>query len=128
MTLSSSRGRTCAATAQIRPSEGNQLMSLTVHAAPAGNSNPAAVTLPQQTAADGGPAVHLVNAAGAGNVTVTLPAASFNQHVTLSRIDSGAATVTVDPAAGTINGSASVTVAAGAVLRLVCDGVNWWSV
>lgn len=64
--------------------------------------------------------------AGAGGFTVTLPAVSRNAQVQVKKVDSGAGTITVSPASGTIDGAASYAlVVQYDSVTLVCDGTNW---
>ena len=64
--------------------------------------------------------------AGAGGFTVTLPAVSRNAQVFVKKVDSGAGTITVSPASGTIDGAASLAlVVQYDAALLVCDGTNW---
>lgn len=66
--------------------------------------------------------------------TATLPAVASVPKGKVYRFSNQATgTVTITPAAGTINGAANVVLAAGAagaptVLGLVSDGANWFSI
>lgn len=69
----------------------------------------------------------VLGTAGAGGWTATLPAASLGTQVVVKKIDSGAGTITVSPASGTIDGAASVAL----IVRydsvwLESDGTNWF--
>lgn len=68
--------------------------------------------------------------ATAGNRVVTLPlAALYNGPVTVFKGDVSANTVTVSPAAGTVNGAGGVVLAATqwATLTFYSDGTNWFA-
>ena len=64
--------------------------------------------------------------AGAGGFTVTLPAVTKNAQVLVKKVDSGAGTITVSPASGTIDGAASLALVVQYDLcLLVANGTNW---
>lgn len=73
--------------------------------------------------------VVLANANG-GAFTVTLPAATAaRSRITVKKTDSSANAVTIAPAAGTIDGAASVQITAQYEARdFVSDGSNWFQV
>jgi hypothetical protein len=78
------------------------------------------------TAADTGVMV----TTGAGVITVTLPAAPETGRVVwVKKVDAGAGTVTVSPAAGTLDGAASQSLA-GQNTGIMCqwDGAKWLTV
>lgn len=65
--------------------------------------------------------------AGAGGFTVTLPAVVANEQVTVKKVDSGAGTITISPASGTIDGQSTVTIVMQyQSYHLVSDGTNWF--
>jgi hypothetical protein len=69
-----------------------------------------------------------VNAAG-GNVTITLPLTLFvtGEEFLVKRIDNSANTVAITPAlTASIEGAASLTLAAYASVNIAYDGSNWW--
>jgi hypothetical protein len=64
--------------------------------------------------------------AGGGGFTVTLPAATINSQVIVKKIDGGAGTITISPAAGTIDGAGSQSITTRyQSYTLVADGTNW---
>ena len=70
--------------------------------------------------------------ASLGAVTITLPAASLSKGLTLTikKTDATANAVTADGSGSeTIDGSATVTTTtAYGVIRLYCDGIEWWTI
>lgn len=67
----------------------------------------------------------------AGNIVVTVPSGVTVQPGRFYRIykDAAAFTVTITPAAGTIDGGANIVLAASAkhAAGIVSDGTNWYS-
>lgn len=60
-----------------------------------------------------------------GTTTITVPHAATGQSWVV--FNSGAATVTVHPDSGKINGAASITLAANTGKEITCDGTNCWA-
>jgi len=67
---------------------------------------------------------------GAGAIAVTLPAApSTGRMAAVKKVDAGAGTVTVTPAAGQLDGAASQPLAGqNTGILIQWDGANWWTV
>lgn len=67
---------------------------------------------------------------GAGAVTITLPAApAAGRLAQVKKVDAGAGAVAVTPAAGTLDGAASQSLAAqnhGVIVQF--DGANWFTI
>jgi hypothetical protein len=64
--------------------------------------------------------------AGAGGFTVTLPASTINNQVTVKKVDSGLGTITISPTSGTIDGQATKAINTQyASFTMVADGTNW---
>ncbi len=65
--------------------------------------------------------------AGAGGFTVTLPAAVLDEQVIVKKVDSGAGSITITPASGTIDGQATLVIAMQYEgFTMVSDGTNWF--
>lgn len=65
--------------------------------------------------------------AAAGNVTLTLPAATAGLQIVFKRTDSSGSTMTITPQAGqTVDNGASAALAALGRARLYSDGAAWW--
>ncbi len=72
---------------------------------------------------------HVIECAPSGAMTVTLPAASVmrNKRIVVKRTNNTTHTVTIQGAAGNIDGAASVTLTTAHQSREVfSDGANWW--
>lgn len=72
---------------------------------------------------------HVILAAPAAPFTITLPAASAmrNKKVTIKRTNTSVHTITVTPASGNVDGSASTTLTTSLQSRtLYSDGSNYW--
>lgn len=67
---------------------------------------------------------------GAGAIAIALPVApSTGRMAAVKKVDAGAGTVTVTPAAGTLDGAVSQPLAGQNTGILVqFDGANWWTV
>ena len=64
--------------------------------------------------------------AGAGGFTVTLPASTINNQVTVKKVDNGAGTITISPTSGTIDGAATKSIVVQYTSQTyVADGTNW---
>ncbi len=67
---------------------------------------------------------------GAGVITITLPPAPVaGQVCAVKKVDAGAGTVTVAPAAGTLDGAASQSLAGqNTGIMVQFDGANWHTI
>ena len=66
--------------------------------------------------------------AGAGGWVLTLPAVARGAFVYVKKVDSGAGTITITPASGTIDGASTLgLVVQYDVAMLVSDGVGWFN-
>ena len=65
--------------------------------------------------------------AGAGGFTVTLPTVALGAFVTVKKVDTGAGTITVSPASGSIDGASTYSlVVRWDSVDLYSDGSNWF--
>lgn len=73
---------------------------------------------------------HVINVVPAGAFTVTLkePGVMRNKWVTVKRTNNTTHTITIQPASGTIDGAASVTLTTAYQVRhFFSDGAAWWT-
>jgi len=66
----------------------------------------------------------------AGAIAITLPAAPVTGRVVwVKKVDAGAGTVVITPAAGTLDGAASQTLTGqNTGIMVQFDGANWWTI